>query len=866
MKRFGALTCLTMFLLATAWTRVAADNPAITTPALWEPAGWGGGGFYYAAIFHPTRDGVIYMGGDVGGLYKTEDHGKHWRMINNGLTNYGVFSLAVDHTNPDTVYAATIGGLCKSTDAGEHWQLLPQTDPKNLRITGEKGHSVRCIAVDPADGKIAYAGSPGGKVYKSTDGGQTWKPVYELTSAEGAVPPTVLRAQFGGVNDAFHGGIWTPLAAPTGVKAEDLHGFGFSFKANGAVPKTVLVTLSMSDGAKYASKNLPAIFEKTNAQEVTLTADDFTLDAALVRQQPEKAKAWPKQPDWQKINRVDLCCVNMDNARPSVGLIGAFYLVTSGTPGKVVVKDFAKDKTCQTYGNISTAGPKSGGVYSVAVAAKNPALVLAATETAGIVLSEDGGGTWQALQTPKKAISIAVAATDSSILFGAFGADGVWKSTDKGKTWAKSSEGIKSPAREVAISPANAQDVYAIATGGWDGHFYASHDGGKTWTESSKLANDADANPTEAGGLSSPTNLCINPVNPQELFMSANWRPAISADGGRTWSESDRGADITCFMDIRFQGTRVYGSAMDEGTLVSEDNGKHWKQLWPRKYDTQISGHIWQHAITDNNGKDRIIAACSPWDASFPNRVIVSEDGGTTFKIARAGLPDYRPTANTMWGLSYPRGLAVDRTNPKVAYLGMDGDATDGKSGGGIFKSTDGGYTWQQLAHQPGSRRCFFGLSIDPTDSKRLYWGACGTDGGVWRSEDGGESWQHVFKNGAWVFNVMVTPNGDVYCAETNVWRSTDHGKTWKQLTHFTGTTVVGLEADPRDPKTLWVSRLVWGDDAIGGVHKTTDGGVTWQDITGNLRSMHFKPCVLRFNPATNELWSAGVGAYRIKQ
>ena len=89
------------------------------------------------------------------------------------------------------------------------------------------------------------------------------------------------------------------------------------------------------------------------------------------------------------------------------------------------------------------------------------------------------------------------------------------------------------------------------------------------------------------------------------------------------------------------------------------------------------------------------------------------------------------------------------------------------------------------------------------------------------------------------------------------MWRSTDQGKTWTQLTHFTdGVTTVGLETDPRDPKTLWISRTVWGDDAIGGVYKTSDGGTTWKDITGNLP--YRKPICLRFNPATNELWAAG--------
>jgi photosystem II stability/assembly factor-like uncharacterized protein len=124
------------------------------------------------------------MGGDVAGVYKTTDHGRNWRMINKGLANYGVYSLAVDRTNPQTVYAATEGGLCKSTDGGEHWQLLPRTGRRELRITGERNRSYRSIAVDPTNGNIVYAGSPAGKIYKSSDGGQSWVAVYDTRSEQ----------------------------------------------------------------------------------------------------------------------------------------------------------------------------------------------------------------------------------------------------------------------------------------------------------------------------------------------------------------------------------------------------------------------------------------------------------------------------------------------------------------------------------------------------------------------------------------------------------------------------------------------------------------------------------------------------------
>ena len=862
--------------LLAAGVASATTTRAEVLAAQWAPTGWGGGGFYWAAVFHPTHNGTIYMGGDVGGVYKTEDHGRHWRMINNGLTDYGVYSLAVDRQSPETVYAGTEGGLCKSTDGGEHWHFLPGSGPKDLRLTAERDRSVHAIAVDPTHSDVVYAGNVDGKIYKSTDGGRTWKLVYQVTSpsaAKPAPPSNVLRVQFGGINGAYHGGFWIPLALPAGDKAKDCRGLGFSFQGNGAVPKTTILDVWTSDGAVYLSKNLHALFETTDWQDVWLAADDFTLDADRVRQQPEKAKSWPRQPDWRKANRIDFCCVNMDNAKPTVALLGKFYLAPSRSAddaARVVVRDFAADRVCHEYGNVAAGAPKppkAGTIFSIAVAEKDPAMVLAATEMAGVVRSEDGGRTWLPLPTPKKATSVVAAATDPNFLLGGFAADGVWKSTDRGATWTKASSGIKDGCNicDVAVSPANPRDLFAIGSFGWNGNFFASSDGGKSWNEFPKLTCDPDANPTAPGGLSRPTNLAVNPSNPRELFLSGNWRPCLSEDGGRTWSERDRGADITCFQDIQFHGGRVYASAMDEGALMSADDGKTWRLLWPKKYDARLVGHVWRLAVGDAGGKDRILATCSPWDAGLPNYVAVSEDGGASFKVAKTGLPDYRPTADTMWGMSYPRGLAVDPADPKVIYLGADGDATDGKCGGGLFKSEDGGYTWRQLLHQPGSRRVFFGLAIDPTNAKRIYWGACGTNGGLWRSEDGGESWQHVFKNQQWVFNVLVTADGTVYCPGGDLWKSTDHGKTWKQLTHFKDQeAIVGLEADPRDSKTLWISKVAWGGASVGGVYKTRDGGATWQDITGNLP--YRKPLCLRFNRATAELWAAGVGVYKIAQ
>lgn len=683
-----------------AW--LAGTAQAQAQPPHWEHCGWGGGGFYWSCAFHPAKDGVIYVGGDVGGVYKTQDKGLHWRFINRGLQDYAVYSLAVDPSNPDTVYAGTTGGLCKSTDAGEHWEFRAQLGAGELEIRTERGKSVRNVAVDPRDGNVVYAGAPSGRIFKSEDGGHNWRQVY--------------------------------------------------------------------------------------------------------------------------------------------------------------------------------GGSSPGSISAVAVSPADSRIVFAAHTAAGMLKSADAGASWAALATPTDARSVVISPSAPDVVYGAFGADGVLRSADGGQTWTPARAGIDSRCvvRDVAMDPLNADRVFCIGAAGWDGFFYWSEDGGQSWHASNLMKRDLAADPTlpdefawVAGGaatLSNPANLALNPRNPAELFVAGNWRLAMSSDGGRTWEERDRGADITCVTDIRFSGGKAFVTAMDEGLLVSEDDGATWRQLCPLRYDTAVSGHQWRVLVWQRGGAEKILSTCSPW-AEPPNRVLISEDGGRTFGIARDGLPDYRPTPNTMWGQSYARALAADPTDPNVLYLGMDGDPEPGagRTGGGVFKSPDGGRTWQQLPDQPGSRRMFYGLAVDPTEPSRLFWGACGEGGGLYRSEDRGGTWHKVFSEETWVFNVAVSPTGLVYCPGTNLWRSSDHGNTWTRLTDFHDSlAIVGLELHPADENAIYLSKVSWGSAAAGAVYRTTDGGATWQDITGDLP--YCKPTVLRFNPATDELWAGGVGLFKIRQ
>ncbi|HEY9249549.1 MAG TPA: hypothetical protein VIO38_10470, partial [Rariglobus sp.] len=498
-----------------------AENP---TPA-WTPTGWSGGGFYYSAAFHPTRDGVLFLGMDVAGVAKSTDHGKTFRMVNTGLVDYAMYSLAVDFKNPDIVYAGTEGGLHKSTDGGETWKFIPGTAKKDLRITSERGTSVRSVASDPTDSNTVYAASPGGKVYKSTDGAATWRVVYQKGAEVDAF--NGVRVQFGKANGAYFGGIWSPLEFPKG--ATGATGIGFTLKGDGSTAERAFLNLRTSAGVAYRSRNIQDIFADAQVHDVVYAAADFEIDPEFAKKSPEKAAAAPKTPDWPAVTRMDLSRVSAPDTA-SVLKISRIFVAARGADGKdarLTVRDFAADKKVQSYGNVRVGEQAAGGaVSSVVVCASNPSKVIAATSDTGLLLSDDKGETWRPLPTPKKALHAAFDPANASVIYGAFASDGIHKSTDGGATWTKVSAALpaKFSAREIAVNTVDSKEVYVIGADGWNGAFYYSTDAGASWTLSRSIKTDLAIDPTLPGdgakvGMSSPTNLTLNPRNPKELFI-----------------------------------------------------------------------------------------------------------------------------------------------------------------------------------------------------------------------------------------------------------------------------------------------------------------------------------------------------------
>jgi photosystem II stability/assembly factor-like uncharacterized protein len=206
---------------------------------------------------------------------------------------------------------------------------------------------------------------------------------------------------------------------------------------------------------------------------------------------------------------------------------------------------------------------------------------------------------------------------------------------------------------------------------------------------------------------------------------------------------------------------------------------------------------------------------------------------------------------------SYSIGwVALDPNDSSVVWVGT-GESNSQRSvsyGDGIYRSEDGGKSWQNLGLKKSEH--IGRVVIDPRDSKVVYvaaegplWGP-GGDRGLYKSTDGGKSWKAVLtiSENTGVVDAQLDPaNPDiVYAAayqrrrhvftlidggpESAIYKSTDAGATWKKLTSGLPTVDmgrIGLAVSPADPNVVYAA--IEAGDGKGGIFRSSDKGATWE-------------------------------------
>ncbi|MEZ4569037.1 MAG: hypothetical protein R2849_01630 [Thermomicrobiales bacterium] len=359
-------------------------------------------------------------------------------------------------------------------------------------------------------------------------------------------------------------------------------------------------------------------------------------------------------------------------------------------------------------------------------------------------------------------------------------------------------------------------------------------------------------------------------ANEEMLLNSLQWRLVGPFRGGRSVAVAGDPIDPLT----------AYFGACSGGVWKTGDGGASWKNVSDGFFKTASVGAIAVAESDPNIVYAGMGEACIRGNVTHGDGVYRSNDGGKTWM--HAGLEDtlhiarvrvhptnpeivyvaafghafgphpsrgiYRSTnGGRDWDLVLHRNdktgacdLSMDVTNPRVLYAGLweaqrsPWSLVSGGEGSGIFKTTDGGDTWQELTRNPGLPDGLMGrigIAVSPAQPERVWALIESKQGGLYRSDDGGSTWELVSDKAdlmqrPWYYmHIFAHPTDPetMYTLNLQMWRSTDGGRTHSAIPTPHGDNH-DLWIDPLNP-----NRMVEAND--GGACVSFDGGVTWSSI-----------------------------------
>jgi photosystem II stability/assembly factor-like uncharacterized protein len=655
-------------------------------------------------IVDPRDSNVLYAAAhrhkEPGGFFKTTDGGKTWKEAAE-LKTEAVHALTQSAKDPDLLFAGTNRGVYRSADAGETWEHLDTSATPGLI-------NVESLAVDPRDTKVIYAGTwylP----YKSTDGGRSWN----ITKT-------------GVIDDSDIFAIEIDQANPDHVIMSACSGI-YETKNAGATWRKV-------NGIPSQSRRTRAILQNPAKPEVIYagTTEGFWMSS-------NGGGDWRVTTNRQGFE-INAIAVHPDN--PDLVFIG------TNNYGVMVSRDGGRNFA------PSNEGYSGRRAYSILPDREQPGRVYASTintATGGgyFYVSDDGGRTWKlsARNMPSRLIgySILQDAKDANVIY--LGANyGLYRSTDRGASWSalgapkttgkKGKKAPPSPAQLAAVKRAQeALNLSGFDVGAPDGVAGSRTVAGLRAFQTARgiaVTGKLDAATLSALGLAggmqaagagadaaqdAPVYLTDTINMLAHTFDERDGRPGIFAatNAGlfRTYNPElgwepvsfGQGFDArTLYIStLQSEPETLYAGTSKSGVLVSRDSGKTWEQV--KGVPTEAPVNV----IERDPKRPHVYVGTT-------QTLYVSHDGGRKWLRRGGNLP-----------LGSFTSVLINPANPDEVFVGnayeRGGRVFSAAEGGGVFRSTDAGMTWQRLDPSLPSRRVW-ALAFDPSDGNKIYVGS----------------------------------------------------------------------------------------------------------------------------------------------
>ncbi len=680
----------------------------------WQNIGPGGGSDLLSSAVCPNNPDIVYIGGDIEGVFKTTDGGQHWRSVNNNLARgpwtpdvYWINQIVFDpgDASNNTLYLCTSIGLFKTTNGGESWQLyFPQAI-----VSEDDFIEVQSVAVDPGENRIVYIGTSGSGLVETKNGGASFEAVET------------------GMNET---------AAIFGIVV-DPAGDSFSRKVYLGTMDGIYKSADSGDSWSSANAGLPHR-EVWNLKGVVFNGKTRLYASLVTHGSSGNAGSFQGG-----------LYMSDDDA-------GHWTNISGNLP------NYQSDERFFYYYWKFSVNPLNPNSIYIGTSIGYPDESSAAYEAWGIYKTVDSGAHWNRVDNQillgwmddtffdeRHALVLEMAPSDTSIVY--WGRDWMKKTTDVGKSWSqiyteKSGDawighGLEMMMVEsIVFDPTHPQRLFV----GYDdmGPF-RSDDRGVSFRPLDQVMDPYD-------GYDAAKDIDIDPDN-GDIYMSRYDGMGSAAESGfglgQVWKSTDHGdswqkisngladgrPDLVLDPRSGSPGARIlYCVSFGHGVFKSINSGQSW------------------HAINNGLGGDAAFA----WEIMLnPNNVQELYlginrfgDGGGLYKSTDAGSHWSRSS-------SFPAEdvlcLAIDPAN-NLLYAGAT-ENYDWSGSGGLYRSGEDGASWQKILAHPR----IVDLEINPNNPNVLFaasqsWYEVWLEDvlpGVYLSRDGGSSWENITKN-----------------------------------------------------------------------------------------------------------------------
>jgi photosystem II stability/assembly factor-like uncharacterized protein len=711
-------------------TSVPSSSPGALT---WVRTGGPLGGLGYDIRMRPDNPDIMFVTDAKSGVFKSTDGGQTWEPKNNGITarsgsasdEIPVFCLTIDPNDYETIWVGTQNqrGFFKSTDNGESWRKMDSG-------VVERGLTTRGFAVDPYNSDVVYAAGEisswewagrsingrefdlvKGVVYKTTNGGQSWKKVWQ------------------GDNLARY--VWIDprdtdvLYVSTGIFDREAANSDLAHGQNGGVG----VLKSTDGGQTWRQINrglgnlyVGSLFMHPENPDILLagTGAAWESPGSGVYLTTDGGESWH-----QTLSASPMIeSVEFATADPQIAYAGGFGGVYRSEDGGHTWRKLPGEPT-----GWGAPGIMAGHPFDFQVDPRDPDRIFSNQYSGGNFLSLDGGQTWEPASkgyTGSSVRDIVVDPTQPGRVIVA-ARSGIFASYNGGEDWV----GLSFPPfyfpdwHALDIDPSNPQHLLSELTC-WR-NLVSSNNGGRTWRQvyqfpdgSNKAFADiafAPSDPKVVYAASAGFISCghITSDVPSSGFNATLRKPGagvfISQDGGGSWRQSpdSQMQELTVgrlAVDPE-NPSLVYAATFYTGLYRSTDAGRSWT-----KVGGGLPGHSSITTVGINPHDRRVIYAGVNQRGLFR-----SEDEGASWRQVAAGLPAEGVITD----------VEFDLHDPQVMY------ASEVFSG--VYRSRDGGKTWQAI-NGGLDVRSINALALS-SDGQHLY--AASEGSGVYRLDLNGQ-------------------------------------------------------------------------------------------------------------------------------